>query len=94
MINLFQSDVDPEVFGFTRDATGQNLPVRFAPWRKASQRGSLYLGSGECSAQLGSADPVVQAVQTHGFYLVGTRSRRPMDRWKQQWRYAGRPETA
>jgi hypothetical protein len=85
-INLFQSVTDPEVFGFTRDATGQNLPGKFGPWRKSSQGGSLYLGIGESSAQLGSHDPVVRAVQTQGFYLVGTPSRGPIDRWKRQWR--------
>ena len=70
MINLFQSAVDPEVFGFTQDATGENLPAKFAPWRKSSQGGSLYLGIGESSAELGSVDPVIRAVQTQGFYLV------------------------
>jgi hypothetical protein len=88
MINLFQSDSDPEVFGFTEDATGQNLPARFAPWRKSNRGGSLYLGVGESSAQLRSGDPVIRAVETQGFYLVGTASRRPMDRWR---RYRGNP---
>jgi hypothetical protein len=89
MINLFQSDADPEVFGFTQDSTGQNLPDKFAPWRKSSQGGSLYLGTGECSAQLGENDPVIRAVERQGFYVVGTRTQRPVDRWKQNWRYAG-----
>lgn len=89
MINLFQSATDPEVFGFTQDATGQNLPEKFAPWRKSNQGGSLYLGIGESSAQLGADDPVVRAVQTQGFYLVGVPSRGPMDRWKRQRRNAG-----
>jgi hypothetical protein len=89
MINLFQSAVDPEVFGFTQDATGENLPAKFAPWRKSSQGGSLYLGIGESSAQLGSVDPVIRAVETQGFYLVEAQSRRPMDRWKRQWPHAG-----
>jgi hypothetical protein len=89
MINLFQSAVDPEVFGFTQDTTGQNLPAKFAPWRKSSQGGSLYLGIGESSAQLGSDDPVIRAVQSQGFYLVGTQSRRPENRWNRQWRNAG-----
>jgi hypothetical protein len=89
MINLFQSDLDPEVFGFTQDSTGQNLPETFAPWRKSSRGGSLYLGVGESSDQLASADPVIRAVQSRGFFLVETRARRPLDRWKQRWRYAG-----
>jgi hypothetical protein len=89
MINLFQSAVDPEVFGFTRDANGENLPAQFAPWRKSSQGGSLYLGIGESSAELGSVDPVIRAVQNQGFYLVEAQSRRPADRWKRHWRRAG-----
>lgn len=89
MINLFQSAANPEVFGFTQDATGENLPAQYAPWRKSSKGGSLYLGAGEYSAQLGSDDPVIRAVQTQGFYLVGTQTRSPMDRWKRQWRNAG-----
>jgi len=86
MINLFQSAVDPEVFGFTQDSTGQNLPDRFAPWRKAGQGGSLYLGTGESSDQLGSDDPVIRAVESQGFYLAGTRCVRPADQWKHKWR--------
>ena len=89
MINLFQSAVAPDVFGFTRDATGQNLPAKFAPWQKSGEGGSLYLGIGELSAELGAVDPVIRAVQTLGFCLVGTQSRTPVDRWKQQWRHAG-----
>jgi hypothetical protein len=89
IINLFQSAADPQVFGFTRDATGQNLPPKFAPWQKSSQGGSMYLGIGESSSQLGSGDPVIRAVQTQGFYLVGTQTRRPADRWNRQWRNAG-----
>jgi hypothetical protein len=87
MINLFQSDADPEVFGFTRDPTGQNLPARFAPWRKASHAGSLYLGTGESSAELGAKDPVIRAVQTKGYYLVETRTIQPLERWKRSMRY-------
>ncbi|HEY4171902.1 MAG TPA: hypothetical protein VGM42_02660 [Rhodopila sp.] len=89
MLSLFQSAADPEVFGFTRDATGQNLPEKFTPWRKSTQGGSLYLGIGESSAQLGAGDPVIRAVQTQGFYLVGAPSQSPADRWKRQWRNAG-----
>jgi hypothetical protein len=89
MIKLFQSTVDPEIFGFTRDADGANLPARYAPWRKSGQGGSLYLGIGESSAELSTADPVIRAVQTQGFYVVGTQSRRSADQWKRSWRHAG-----
>ncbi|HEY4174806.1 MAG TPA: hypothetical protein VGM42_17390, partial [Rhodopila sp.] len=64
-------------------------PEKFAPWRKSIQGGSLYLGIGESSAQLGAEDPVIRAVQTRGFYLVGAPSQSPIDRWKRQWRHAG-----
>ena len=75
MISLFQSDATPGVFGFTRDATGQNLPTRFAPWRKNQQASSLFLGAGESSAQVGTGDPVIRAVDAQGFYLVGAPAR-------------------
>jgi hypothetical protein len=77
------------VFGFTLDATGQNLPAKFAPWRKSSRGGSLNLCAGETSAQLGSDDPVIRGVQSQGYYPVGTQSGNPVDRWKRQWRNAG-----
>ena len=86
MINLFQSVVNPEVFGLTLDSTGENLPDKFAPWRKAGNGGSLYLGTGESSDQLGSADPVLRAVESQGFYLAGTRCVWPADQWKRKWR--------
>jgi hypothetical protein len=89
MINRFQSDLDLEVFGFTRDTTGRNLPEKFAPWRKSSQAASLYLGAGESSAQLGSGDPAIRAVQTHGYYVVGIQSKCPTDRWRRHWRHGG-----
>ena len=89
MLTLFQSATVPEVLGFTRDATGQNLPEKFAPWRKSTRGGTLYLGIGESSAQLGAEDPVIRAVQTRGFYLVGAPSQSPFDRWKRQRRDFG-----
>lgn len=75
MISLFQSDATPGVFGFTRDTTGQNLPSRFAPWRRNQQASSLFLGVGESLAQVGIGDPVIRAVDAQGFYLVGAPSR-------------------
>jgi hypothetical protein len=80
MISLFQSDTNPAVFGFTRDPTGQNLPTDYAPWRKSPGAGSLFLGVGESSAQLGAGDPVIRAMDSNGYYLVGGASRRTRHR--------------
>jgi hypothetical protein len=82
MIYLFQSETRDGVFAFTQDPSGDNLPVRYAPWRKSKQGGSLYLGVGESSAQLAPTDPVIRAVETLGYYLVGAPSRSPMHRWR------------
>jgi hypothetical protein len=82
MIYLFQSQADSAVFAFTQDAAGQNLPEKYAPWQKSRPGGSLYLGVGESSAQLGSSDPVIRAVESQGYYLVGTPSRRPTRAWR------------
>jgi hypothetical protein len=82
MIYLFQSEADQAVFAFTQDSTGRNLPPKFAPWKNSKQGGSLYLGVGESSAQLGPGDPVLRAVETQGYYLVAAPSRSPMRSWK------------
>jgi hypothetical protein len=82
MIYLFQSEAESGVFAFTQDTAGRNLPTKFAPWKKSRQGGSLYLGVGETSAQLGSNDPVIRGVETQGYYLVGAPSRAPMRSWR------------
>jgi hypothetical protein len=65
-IYLFWSQADVEVFGFTADVDGQNLPAEFAPWERNGDGACLYAGPGE---SLPVSDPVRLAIQSEGFYL-------------------------
>jgi hypothetical protein len=63
---LFWSTRDIEVFGFTFERTGNNLPIEFAPWSKNGDGGALYANQGGRS----SSNGIVEAVQRDGFYLA------------------------
>jgi hypothetical protein len=62
MVFVFQSGADQDVFGFTRDEDGANLPAEFEPWQ---QTGSQAMPVG---AQ--PHDPLVRALDTDGYYLA------------------------
>jgi hypothetical protein len=73
-VALFRSEKDPDVFAFTTDRTGANLPSDFAPWsqtpiQRATRAGLQKSGNG---TRLGSA--VAQALQRDGICLACTRS--------------------
>jgi hypothetical protein len=68
-IYLFWSETDSEVFGFTANIEGENLPAGFAPWSKSGQGGALYLGPAEDLTALSVSNSVIRAVQRDGFYL-------------------------
>jgi hypothetical protein len=51
-VHIFQSGRRPDVFGFTSDATGGNLPVEFAPWTCAGV-GAMEIDPGAGSAGIG-----------------------------------------
>jgi hypothetical protein len=62
-IYLFWSESDREVFGFTFESDGGNLPTDLAPWSKN--------GEGEALPDENLAsNSVVRAVQRDGFYLA------------------------
>jgi hypothetical protein len=63
---LFWSRSDIEVFGFTADVDGRNLPVEFGPWERNGDGACLYAGADE---SLPVSDPVRLAIQNDGFYL-------------------------
>jgi hypothetical protein len=62
---LFRSTKDPDVFGFTADPAGSNLPAALGPWQQADA-GSLGVGL----EGLAMFDPVIQAVERDGFFLA------------------------
>jgi hypothetical protein len=70
---LFFSDTDEDVFAFTSDPEGENLPAEFAPWLKNGDGAALYIGPEDSV----TSNPVLRAVRRDGFYLA--RSARPAD---------------
>jgi hypothetical protein len=73
-ISLFRSTKEPDVFGFTADPTGANLPGEFAPWRKSGGGTAAQAYAGSTLDGLAASDPVVKAVERDGFYLVRSGS--------------------
>ena len=67
---LFRSNVEPNVFGFTADPTGCNLPEEFGPWQKAAEGTSAETYAGNSLEGLALSDPVIRAIEHDGFYLA------------------------
>lgn len=59
---MFQSGATQNVFGFTRDENGGNLPAEFSPWRRT--------GSQTLPAGTSPRDPLVQALTSRGYYIA------------------------
>ncbi len=73
-IYLFWSDGDKEVFAFTAEPSGENLPFEFAPWMKNADGEAIYTDQDEHPV----VNAVILAVQRDGFYLA--RSKLPRAR--------------
>jgi hypothetical protein len=70
-LTLFRSTMDSELFGFTDDPTGSNLPAEFGPWCRAGEGTAAEAYAGDnLSVGVASSDPVIKAVERDGFYLV------------------------
>jgi hypothetical protein len=70
-MHLFQSTRELDVFGFTSDETGDNLPADLAPWTRSGE--GCAVGTGPDIVTLvdgGSSDPVVFALEHGGFYVA------------------------
>jgi hypothetical protein len=63
----FQSDRDADVFGFTTDQAGANLPSEFAPWRYT---GGSAVPIGSRLGGLGISGELMGQVATAGFYVA------------------------
>jgi hypothetical protein len=67
-VHIFQSISIPELYGFTADATGANLPVETGPWAAAGN--AMPLGT-----TMASTSPVIdQEIERTGFALVKGRT--------------------
>jgi hypothetical protein len=69
-LTLFRSTKEPDIFGFTSDPTGNNLPGQFGPWFKAGEGSPAQTYAGDCLEGLALSDPVIRAVEHEGFYLA------------------------
>jgi hypothetical protein len=78
-ISLFRSATEPDVFGFTNDPAGANLPSELGPWNKAGSAATAQIRAA-CSVEgLASSDPVIEGVEREGFYLAASCSNRHHD---------------
>jgi hypothetical protein len=67
-MHIFISSQHPDVFGFTLDKTGANLPTELAPWKPS--QGALEVASNMRLCSIITANPVIAAVKKDGFYLA------------------------
>jgi hypothetical protein len=66
-LHIFQSISVPELYGFTFDAAGANLPVETGPWAAAGD--ALPLGT-----TMASKSPEIdQEIEANGYALVESR---------------------
>jgi hypothetical protein len=69
-LHIFQSGRELDVFGFTADETGSNLPAALAPWIKSREDTSLDTGLGNTMMRDGQSGPIFAAMQKDGFYVA------------------------
>jgi hypothetical protein len=70
-LHIFQSTQSPELYGFTVDPGGANLPADDGPWEAAGD--AIPLGTTMAS----TSPEIAQAVEANGYALVKGRSVSP-----------------
>lgn len=63
-MHIFQSAKTPEMYGFTTDPNGTNLPSEDAPWESAGS--AIPLGTTMAS----TSPEIAQQIERNGFALV------------------------
>ena len=61
-VYVFRSGRDPEVYGFTSEVTGSNLPADLEPWQ--AQGGAMP------ATQATASDMILETLRDRGFYLM------------------------
>jgi hypothetical protein len=69
-LSLFKSTTEADLFGYTADPSGGNLPAEFGPWLKAGEGSPAEAHAGQGPNGLSPSDPISTAVARDGFYLV------------------------
>jgi hypothetical protein len=67
-IFVFRSDKDNDVFGFTGERHGRNLPAEFAPWTPLGHN-EMTVGN-KVSGVTGGADAVTKGIARDGFFVA------------------------
>jgi len=67
LVYSFHSGADREVYGFTQDATGANLPAQYAPWHP---HGSHNINPGDGPRIGVDSGAILAGIQANGYYLV------------------------
>ena len=67
---ILRCSVEPDVFGFTPDPTGANLPHELGPWRSAGGGTAVQAYAGGIVDGLAPSDPIMKAIERDGFYLA------------------------
>jgi hypothetical protein len=70
-LHIFQSAKKPEMYGFTNDPTGSNLPSKDGPWEGAGS--AIPLGTTTAS----TSPEISQKIEINGFALVEGHSISP-----------------
>ncbi|MFL5255354.1 MAG: hypothetical protein ACJ8AI_21160 [Rhodopila sp.] len=76
-VYIFQSGKEPDVVGFTVDATGANLPASLAPWSAwtewtaSKEEAAIEAVHDDANpADLGASAAGIAAIGRDGFYVV------------------------
>jgi hypothetical protein len=69
-IFLFWSQAGTDVFGFTFDGEGRNLPAEHGPWLKNDNGEAIFTVTEQDLTVAGVTNTVIRAVQRDGLYLA------------------------
>jgi hypothetical protein len=67
-LHLFRSGKEPDMFGFTPDATGADLPAELAPWTRSGEGVAQQAWPIEGARYIQFA-PIFDAVGHDGYYV-------------------------
>ena len=69
ILHIFKSGREPDVSGYTADASGVNLPSALGPWMR-SEKGPLEIDPDTSAPGIGASGPVIAGVERDGFYVA------------------------
>lgn len=66
-LHTFRSGKEPDVFAYTGDVTGANLPAELGPWTPCE--GAPEVGPRASLIGVGASGPVFAAIQRDGYWV-------------------------